>query len=82
MGLVSLLGGMGKVAGNLNTELIVEYLVRKKYYDYEFEDDNIEYLRNFMTKRCDFLNRNLGGESTGTDPDTSQKVTVIEDDTR
>ena len=45
-------------------------------------DDNIEYLRNFMTKRCDFLNRNLGGESTGTDPDTSQKVTVIEDDTR
>ena len=35
-------------------------------------DDNIEYLRNFMTKRCDFLNRNLGGESTGTDPDTSQ----------
>ena len=35
-----------------------------------------------MTKRCDFLNRNLGGESTGTDPDTSQKVTVIEDDTR
>lgn len=45
-------------------------------------DDNIEYLRNFMTKRCDFLNRNLGGESTGTNPDTSQKVTVIEDDTR
>ena len=35
-----------------------------------------------MTKRCDFLNRNLGGESTGTNPDTSQKVTVIEDDTR
>lgn len=32
------LGGMGKVAGNLNTELIVDYLVRKKYYDYEFED--------------------------------------------
>lgn len=32
------LGGMGKVAGNLNTELIVEYLVRKKQYDYEFED--------------------------------------------
>lgn len=32
------LGGMGKVAGNLNTELIVEYLVRKKHYDYEFED--------------------------------------------
>lgn len=32
------LGGMGKVAGNLNTELIVDYLVRKKHYDYEFED--------------------------------------------
>ena len=32
------LGGMGKVAGNLNTELIVDFLVRKKHYDYEFED--------------------------------------------
>lgn len=32
------LGGMGKVAGNLNTELIVDYLVRKKHYDYELED--------------------------------------------
>ena len=32
------LGGMGKVAGNLNTELIVDFLVRKKQYDYEFED--------------------------------------------
>lgn len=32
------LGGMGKVAGNLNTELIVDFLVRKKYYDYEIED--------------------------------------------
>lgn len=32
------LSGMGKVAGNLNTELIVDYLVRKKHYDYEFED--------------------------------------------
>lgn len=32
------LGGMGKVAGNLNTEQIVEFLVRKKHYDYEFED--------------------------------------------
>lgn len=34
----STLGGMGKVAGNLNTELIVDFLVRKKNYDYEFED--------------------------------------------
>lgn len=32
------LGGMGKVAGNLNTELIVDFLVRKLHYDYEFED--------------------------------------------
>lgn len=32
------LGGIGKVAGNLNTELIVDYLVRKLHYDYEFED--------------------------------------------
>lgn len=32
------LGGMGKVAGNLNTELIIDYLVRKQQYDYEFED--------------------------------------------
>lgn len=32
------LGGMGKVAGNLNTELIVDYLIRKKHYDYEFEE--------------------------------------------
>ena len=32
------LGGIGKVAGNLNTELIVDFLVRKKNYDYEFED--------------------------------------------
>lgn len=32
------LGGMGKVAGNLNTELIVDFLVRKLRYDYEIED--------------------------------------------
>ena len=32
------LNGMGKVAGNLNTELIVDYLVRKKHYDYEFDN--------------------------------------------
>lgn len=32
------LGGMGKVAGNLNTELIVDFLIRKLHYDYEFED--------------------------------------------
>ena len=32
------LGGMGKVAGNLNTELIAEYLVRKHQYNYEMDD--------------------------------------------
>lgn len=44
------LNGMGKCAGNLNTELIVDYLVRKMNYDYEF--DNIldiidEYMYNY-----------------------------------
>lgn len=34
----STLMGMGKVAGNLNTELIVDYLVRKMHYDYDFEE--------------------------------------------
>lgn len=29
------LNGMGKCAGNLNTELIVDFLVRKKSYDYD-----------------------------------------------
>lgn len=32
------LGGMGKVAGNLNIELIIDYLVRKLHYDYEVDD--------------------------------------------
>lgn len=32
------LGGMGKVAGNLNTELIVDFLIRKKQYDYELDN--------------------------------------------
>lgn len=31
------LNGMGKCAGNLNTELIVDYLVRKKHQDYDFD---------------------------------------------
>lgn len=34
----STLAGMGKVAGNLNTELIVDYLVRKQHYDYEVDN--------------------------------------------
>ena len=33
----STLNGMGKCAGNLNTELIVDYLTRKKNYDYELD---------------------------------------------
>lgn len=32
------LDGMGKAAGNLNTELLVDFLVRKLHYDYEFDD--------------------------------------------
>lgn len=31
------LNGMGKCAGNLNTELIVDYLVRKMGYNYDFD---------------------------------------------
>lgn len=31
------LNGMGKCAGNLNTELIVDFLVRKMYYCYDFD---------------------------------------------
>ena len=31
------LNGMGKGAGNLNTELIVDYLVRKRNYNYDFD---------------------------------------------
>lgn len=37
--------GIGKCAGNLNTELIVDYLVRKKEYDYDIDMilDTIDY---------------------------------------
>lgn len=31
------LNGMGKCAGNLNTELLVDYMVRKRNYDYDFD---------------------------------------------
>lgn len=31
------LNGMGKVAGNLNSELIIDYLVRKLNYNYDFD---------------------------------------------
>lgn len=43
------LGGMGKVAGNLNTELIVDYLVRKLQYDYEL-DDILDMLDDYIHK--------------------------------
>lgn len=43
------LGGMGKVAGNLNTELIVDFLVRKKHYDYETENI-LDMLDDFIYK--------------------------------
>lgn len=43
------LGGMGKVAGNLNTELIVDFLVRKFHYDYEI-DDILDMLDDYIYK--------------------------------
>lgn len=49
----STLGGMGKVAGNLNTELIVDYLVRKLRFSYEFEtilDLIDEYIHKYASK--------------------------------
>ena len=45
----STLGGMGKVAGNLNTELIVDFLVRKKKYDYEL-DEILDLLDDYTVK--------------------------------
>lgn len=45
----STLGGMGKVAGNLNTELIAEYLVRKKKYDYQI-DNILDILDDYIYK--------------------------------
>lgn len=43
------LGGMGKVAGNLNTELIIDFLVRKLHYDYE-TDDILDMLDDYIYK--------------------------------
>lgn len=34
----STLQGMGKLSGNLNTELIINYMVQKLHYDYELDD--------------------------------------------
>lgn len=45
------LNGMGKGAGNLNTELIVDYLVRKRNYDYDFDailDIIDDYIHNYQ----------------------------------
>ena len=47
------LNGMGKGAGNLNTELIVDYLVRKRNYDYDFDmilDLVDDYILNYHSK--------------------------------
>lgn len=47
------LNGMGKGAGNLNTELIVDYLVRKRNYDYDFDailDIIDDYIHNYNLK--------------------------------
>lgn len=47
------LNGMGKVAGNLCTELIVDYLVRKRNYDYDFDailDIIDDYVYPYMLK--------------------------------
>lgn len=49
----STLSGMGKVAGNLSTELIVNYLIRKFNYDYDFEvilDTIDDYIRKYAAK--------------------------------
>lgn len=44
------LNGMGKGAGNLNTELIIDYLVRKRNYNYDFDailDIIDDYIHNY-----------------------------------
>lgn len=43
------LSGMGKVAGNLNVELLVEYLVRKCGYNYDF-DLILDTIDDYITK--------------------------------
>lgn len=45
--------GMGKVAGNLNLELVVDYLSRKMHYDYEMDtvlDTIDDYIYPYMAK--------------------------------
>lgn len=42
------LNGMGKCAGNLNTELIIDYLIRKKNYDYEL-DTILDIIDKYLT---------------------------------
>lgn len=43
------LEGLGKCAGNLNTELLVDYLVRKKGYPYKF-DNILDIIDNYIYK--------------------------------
>jgi 4-hydroxy 2-oxovalerate aldolase len=48
----STLNGMGKGAGNLSTELLVDYLVRKMHYNYNFDgilDIIDDYIRTYKT---------------------------------
>lgn len=50
----STLDGMGKCAGNLNTELILDYLVRKRAYNYDFDEilDIIDEHMYSIKKNC------------------------------
>lgn len=49
------LDGIGKVAGNLNTELIVDYLVRKHNCNYDF-DQLLDLIDNYIIKYRDAEN--------------------------
>ena len=47
------LSGMGKVAGNLNTELLVEFLIRKQNYNYDLDmifDTIDEYIHKYSSQ--------------------------------
>ncbi len=50
------LNGMGKCAGNLNTELIVDYLARKKHHDYDIDIilDIIDRYLYPLKKKCEW----------------------------
>lgn len=50
------LNGMGKCAGNLNTELIADFLTRKKHYDYDIDIilDIIDRYLYPLKKKCEW----------------------------